>query len=75
VEYSPGRVGHVVEVFRRFYDAEGNFIRREFENRSSYWATARVMLRGTGQGPGYGYPDSSDPGSDAPYIPYNPQPY
>ncbi|MCL2568635.1 MAG: VanW family protein [Oscillospiraceae bacterium] len=71
-EYSPGRIGHVVEVFRRFYDADGNFIRREFENRSSYWATARVMIRGTGLGPGY---PGSYPDSDAPYVPYHPQPY
>ncbi|MCL2563816.1 MAG: VanW family protein [Oscillospiraceae bacterium] len=43
-----GQRGHVVEVFQRFYDANGTLVRREFVARSTYRAVPQVILRGTG---------------------------
>lgn len=42
-----GRIGHVVDVFQRFYDNEGNLVRREFVARSNYHPVPQVVLRGT----------------------------
>ena len=45
--YTSGRIGHVVEVFQRFYDENDNLVRRELVARSSYRPVAQVILRGT----------------------------
>jgi len=46
--YTAGRVGHIVEVFQRFYDENGNLVRREFVSRDNYHPVPRVVNRGTG---------------------------
>ena len=45
---APGRVGHVVEIFQRFYDHDGNFIRRDLVSRDNFHAVAQEVSRGTG---------------------------
>ena len=62
-----GRVGHVVDVFQRFYDSEGNLVRREFVARSNYHPVPQVVLRGTAQAP--------EPPPAAPPPPVDPPPY
>ena len=69
-----GRVGHVVDVFQRFYDADGNLVRRELVDRSSYHPIDQVVARGTGTAAAPTTPaqptptpsDTSDPPDDTP---------
>lgn len=42
-----GRIGHVVEVFQRFYDENDNLVRRELVARSTYRPVAQEVRRGT----------------------------
>jgi len=58
---SAGRIGHVVEVFQRFYDENDNLVRRELVARSTYRPVAQVVVRGTGQAPAPPPPPPADP--------------
>ena len=40
----PGSVGTVADVFKRFYDGDGNFLREELVGRSTYSMRTRVIL-------------------------------
>ena len=62
---APGRVGHVVEIFQRFYDHEGNLVRRELVSRDNFHAVPQEVSRGTAAAP--------PPPVEAP-PPYVPQP-
>jgi len=59
--YTAGRIGHVVEVFQRFYDENDNLVRRELVARSSYRPVAQVILRGTAAAPAPPSDTPSDP--------------
>ena len=58
-----GRIGHVVEVFQRFYDENDNLIRRELVARSTYRPVAQVIIRGTAYVPA---PPPPQPPADPP---------
>ncbi|MCL2842064.1 MAG: VanW family protein [Oscillospiraceae bacterium] len=45
---APGRQGHVVEIFQRFYDEDGNLVRRELVSRDNFHAVPQEVSRGTG---------------------------
>jgi len=62
-----GRVGHVVEVFQRFYDADDTLVRREFVARSSYNPIPQIVARGTG--PAQIPPATPSPSPDPPDPP------
>jgi len=77
--YSAGRIGHVVDVFQRFYDENNNLVRREFVMRSSYRPVPQIVLRGTGAAPtptpAPDYPDPiPTPPADPPPPPPPPDP-
>ena len=61
-----GRIGHVVEVFQRFYDENDNLVRRELVARSTYRPVAQVIIRGTGQAPAPPPPPPEQPPADPP---------
>jgi len=83
---SPGRNGQIIDVYQRFYDANGNFVRRELVDRSTYHAVPQVVARGTGDttppppppdDPGVPPPDlppSDPPPPDPPPPPPDPPP-
>jgi len=68
---SAGRVGHVVEVFQRFYDADGNLVRRELVGRDTYRAVPQVVRRGTGA---VAAPPTETPQTPTPPPPPPPEP-
>ena len=45
---TPGQLGHVVDVYQRFYNPDGTLARREFVARSQYQPVPQVVARGTG---------------------------
>ncbi|MCL2829038.1 MAG: VanW family protein [Oscillospiraceae bacterium] len=70
--YRGGAVGHVVDTFQRFYDLDGNFIRRELVDRSNYHPQPRIVYRGTGTAQTPTPP--TDPGTTDPPPPPPPDP-
>jgi len=64
--YTAGRIGHVVEVFQRFYDENDNLVRRELVARSSYRPVAQVVLRGTAAAPAAPPPADTPPADPPP---------
>ena len=42
--YRTGAAGHVVDVFRRFYDSDDNFVREELIGRTTYRMVTRIIL-------------------------------
>ena len=63
---TPGRIGHVVEVFQRFYDSDGNLVRRELVGRDNYHPVPQVVLRGTGALPAPPPPPPPDQSEPSP---------
>jgi len=69
---SPGRPGHVVEIFQRFYDHEGNLVRRELVSRDNFHAVPQEVSRGTGAAAAP--PPVEAPPADPPPAPEPPAP-
>ena len=75
---TPGRRGHVVDVYQRFYCADGNLIRRTRVSRDTYRAVPQVVTRGTApaeETPPPAAPPAADPPAPAPPVtPPDPSP-
>jgi len=73
--YRSGSSAPVVDVFQRFYDLDGNFLRRELVGRDNYHPQPRIVYRGTGAAQTPTPPPPTDPGTpDPPPLPDPPDP-